>query len=86
MPPSKPPVREAAPEPSSPKPEPQPEPVAHAAPTPPAAGPEPAPQATAEPVADKEKGAEPNEDKKPLRRVEPSPVRLASVFRPPTKK
>jgi hypothetical protein len=86
MPPSKPPVREAALEPSSPKPEPQPEPVAHAAPTPPAAGPEPAPQATAEPVADKEKGAEPNEDKKPLRRVEPSPMRLASVFRPPTKK
>jgi hypothetical protein len=110
MPPSEPPARDAAaisatpardtpPEPSSPSPEPQ-QAVAQAAAAPPASAPAPdqansdlAPPVT-EPVAEKEKGAEPSqpnpeskEDKRPLPpRVEPSPVRLAAVFRPPVKK
>src|SRR5262245_22030784 len=94
-------VRDAVPEPSLSRPEPQPAPAAQPTPAPPASAPtpvqansDPAPPVTSEPVAEKDKDAEPSpstpepkEDKRPLPpRVEPSSVRLASVFRPPTKK
>jgi hypothetical protein len=91
------PVAQSAPEPAPPSPEPTrsatSEPVRPADPEPARpANPEPARQAA--PEIENETASEsaspapvpPQEDKRPLRRVESSPVRLASVFRPPAAK
>jgi hypothetical protein len=80
------PARDTAPEPSSPSPEPQA--VAQAPAAPPAPAPDQANSGPTSPVTEPSPPSpESKEDKSPLPpRVEPSPVRLASVFRPPAKK
>ena len=90
----KPPAPEPVPQAAlEPPPTPRPESVGETSPEPPAPPtaqeptrektPEPSPPASPEPGAPP---VAPKEDKILLRKVEPTPVRLASVFRPPTSK